>query len=232
LRFIVWLLFMGAVGLGVWELFQLFPGRADSGMDEAYLVRLIGVLALVSSSVVFGRRIKLGEAARHASIWIAIGAVLMLGYSFQNELRDLGLRLRSELIPSYPLQTDPRALVLTASDGGQFYAIGSVNGTAVTFLIDTGASDIVLSPADADRIGIDTKALNFTRDYETANGAGRGAPYTVDKLTIGPIELSNVPVSINQAPMSESLLGMPFFRRLESFEIKDRRLYLRSRASP
>lgn len=231
-RLLIWLLLMIALGFGVWELQRLFPGRADSGMNEAYLVRTIAVLALVSSGVVFGRRFKLAQAAQNAAIWVVIGAVLALGYSFQDELRAIGLRVRSELIPGYPVQTDPHVLVLTAGEGGQFYAIGSVDGTAVTFLIDTGASDIVLSPTDADRVGIDTKTLRFTRDYETANGLGRGAPYTVSKLTIGPITLENVPVSINQAPMGESLLGMPFFKRLESFEIKDRRLYLRSRGAP
>ena len=95
------------------------------------------------------------------------------------------------------------------------------------FLIDTGASDTVLSPMDAQRLGIDLAALDFSRVYLTANGNGRGAPYRLMDLAIGPIALSDVAVSINQAPMDESLLGMSFLRRLKSFEVQGRRLYLR-----
>ncbi len=36
---------------------------------------------------------------------VAVGGVLIIGFSFQNELKDLGLRLRSNLIPGYPVQT-------------------------------------------------------------------------------------------------------------------------------
>jgi len=52
---------------------------------------------------------------------------------------------------------------------------------------------------------------------------------TVSSLTVGPISLSDVPVSINQAPMDSSLLGMTFLRRLKSFSVRNHRLYLRWR---
>jgi aspartyl protease family protein len=104
--------------------------------------------------------------------------------------------------------------------GGHFTVTATVNGRPVDFLIDTGASDIVLSPADARRIGYDPDRLSFTRQYYTANGIGRGAPVRLDSLAIGPIAYDGLTASVNEAPMSESLLGMSFLRRLDSYEVR------------
>ncbi len=117
--------------------------------------------------------------------------------------------------------------MLTESQGGNFFIFGEANGVRVRFLIDTGASDTVLSPADAQAIGIDLRALDFSKVYSTANGMGRGASYTLDSLSVGPISVSPMPVSVNGAEMNSSLLGMTFLRRLRSFEIQGRRLILR-----
>ena len=113
---------------------------------------------------------------------------------------------------------------------GGYSVIGEVDGQKVNFMVDTGASDIVLSPADAKRLGVDEAKLDFARQFETANGIGQGAAYTVSSLVVGPITFHKVEVSINRAPMSSSLLGMAFLKRLKSFEVKDGRLYLRGAA--
>jgi aspartyl protease family protein len=96
----------------------------------------------------------------------------------------------------------------------------TVNGLPVDFLVDTGASDIVLSPADAARLGYAPESLHFTRQYVTANGIGRGAPVRLGSLAVGPIAYADLPASVNEAPMAESLLGMTFLRRLESYEVR------------
>ncbi|MEI9890753.1 MAG: TIGR02281 family clan AA aspartic protease [Caulobacteraceae bacterium] len=92
------------------------------------------------------------------------------------------------------------------TDGG-FYVTGQVNGQTVRFLADTGSSDIVLSPADAQRLGLDPASMQFSKSAETANGIGFGAPYKAASLAIGPIQLADVPMSVNKAAMSSSLLG-------------------------
>ena len=83
---------------------------------------------------------------------------------------------------------------------------------------------------DAQRAGVDTAALAFTKSVETANGPGLGAPYTAGQFSIGSIQLSDVPMSVNKAPMSSSLLGMTFFNRLQSFRFEDNKLYLKPKA--
>jgi aspartyl protease family protein len=191
------------------------------------LVYLISILALVSAGFIFGQRFRTGEVVRNLAIWSLIVGVLVLGFTFQSELGYVFGRVRSEFAPGYGVTTDPNTLALSESGGGHFLVIGQVNGEPVEFLVDTGASDVVLSPADARRIGIDLAGLNYTRVYSSANGMVRGAPYTVETLAIGPIALRNVPVSVNQAEMDVSLLGMTFLSRLDSYEVRGRQLLLR-----
>lgn len=206
----------------------MFPGEL-SGTDKARVWYDFGFLALISSGLVYASRSRLRQAARHGLIWIGVAVVLVLGYTFRDDLLGVVLRVRSELIPGFAVETAPRSLVVSQSDDGNFYVMGKVNGAPVRFLLDTGASDIVLSPGDAQRLGIDLTALDFDRAYETANGVGHGAAFTLDHLAVGPIALTQVPVSINQAPIGSSLLGMTFFRHLDAFEIRGRRLFLRWR---
>jgi aspartyl protease family protein len=226
-RFLIWIALLLAGALLLIELSRLFPG-AVSSEDEPYLVRTIVLLAFLSSGFVFVRQVRLGELARNLLSWGAIILVLAIGYAYRDELSGVGTRLRSEFLPGDPVASaDAHVLTLTQDDSGDFYVYGSANGERIRFLVDTGASDIVLSPRDAQRLGVDTAALHFVRGYETANGVGAGAPYTLDTLSVGPILLQNVPVSINRAEMHYSLLGMAFLKRLKSFEFSGRKLTLR-----
>jgi len=227
-RVALWLALLAVVGVGVVALARLFPGRASSDLNVAFIIRLFAILAFVSSGLLFARRIKLGEFARNLAIWLAVAAVLLLGFAYQDQIRDAAARVRAELVPGYAASGGaPGVLVVTRSRDGHFHVIGKANGTRIEFLVDTGASDIVLSPADARRLGIDVASLDFTRRYATANGSVWGAPYRLASLTIGDIRLSDVPVSINRADMAKSLLGMSFLKSVDSFEIQGRKLYLR-----
>ena len=225
-RRLIWIALVLAAIAGLVELSRLFPGAVTSE-DEPRLVYMIGWLALLSSGLVFSRQIKLGEAARNIAIWIAVAGVLAIGYSFQDELASIGTRLKSELLPGDAVVSGDHVLTLTQEESGNFYVYGEANGTRIRFLVDTGASDIVLSPADAGRIGIDLATLHFMRGYETANGIGSGAPYTIDRLTVGPIQLADVSISINRTDMRTSLLGMSFLKRMRSFEFRGRTLIIR-----
>ena len=101
------------------------------------------------------------------------------------------------------------------------------NGVPIRFLIDTGASDIVLNPSDARRLGFDASNLRFSRQYETANGMVRGAPVTLRELRVGQLHLFDVEASVNEAPLEVSLLGMSFLNELSGYEVARGRLILR-----
>src|SRR3546814_9980137 len=121
-------------------------------------------------------------------------------------------------MPSRAVEVAEGVVEVRAGAGGHFVVTATVNGVPVDFLIDTGASDIVLSPADAQRLGYSPDNLGFTRQYVTANGIGRGAPIRIDSLAVGPIVYAGLPASFTEAQMVASLSGMTFLRRLESSE--------------
>ncbi|SRR5258708_4102859 len=225
----VWLAMLAIIGAIVMLLFKAFPGAIQSADDWSRVAYAAGLVALVSTGLLRARRIDWGERARHIAGWIGIVAVLAVGFAYRDELAAVGQRVRSEFSSSYPVATAPHEVVVSQDENGSFFVMGKVNGQLVRFLVDTGSSETVLSPADAARLGIDTSALSFDRAAETANGVGYGAQFKADSLAVGPIVLSNVPMVINQAPMSSSLLGLTFLGRLESYQVRGHRLYLKGR---
>jgi aspartyl protease family protein len=222
----LWLALIGGAGLAIFLLNRAFPST-DTLLGDPALVQTLGFLALASSGLLFVRQFNLKQTVRNVLIWVAAGGVLIIGFSFQHELTDLGLRLRSNLVPGYPVQTGDHELTLSEGDGGHFTVYGTVNGTRIRFLIDTGATDIVLDPADARRLGIDMDNLTFDRPFGSANGIGYGAKTVVESLAVGPIQFSNVEVSINKADMGASLLGMAFLKRLKSYSVSGGKLILK-----
>ena len=111
---------------------------------------------------------------------------------------------------------DARQLVTLAADAsGHFIAMGSINGGSVRFLVDTGATFVSLTAAEARRLGINY--LQGERgQLQTANGMATGYRIKLDSVRVGQVELNNVDgvVSENDA-MGMSLLGMSFLNRME-----------------
>ena len=111
---------------------------------------------------------------------------------------------------------------------GHYWVTIDVNHTPVRFVVDTGASHVSLSYEDAVSIGLDPDGLNFNRVFNTANGTTNKAIIKLDRLTLGPIELSDIPASVSQqGRMDVSLLGMNFLNRLSSFKIENKELILK-----
>jgi clan AA aspartic protease (TIGR02281 family) len=117
--------------------------------------------------------------------------------------------------------------VIDAGAGGHFLVEAVVNGAPVTFLVDTGASDVVLTMTDAEHLGFRPENLRFTQRFASANGEVRGAPVVLRELRIGQFSLFDMPASVNEAPLRVSLLGMTFLKRLNGYSVEDGRLILR-----
>ena len=94
-------------------------------------------------------------------------------------------------------------------------------------LVDTGASDVTLTPRDARRLGFHLDRLTYDRTYRTANGIVKGARVRLHSLKVGHIVVPDVRASVNSADMNLSLLGMSFISRLSRFEVADGTLTLR-----
>ena len=117
-------------------------------------------------------------------------------------------------------------MTVKANANGHFIVRGEVNGTPVDFVIDTGATDIILSADDARRIGFRDHQLDYSLAYRSANGIVRGAPVQLRRLRIGQIEMYELPASVNEVNIGISLLGMAFLRRLEGYEVSGDRLVM------
>jgi aspartyl protease family protein len=107
-----------------------------------------------------------------------------------------------------------RMIHLTADARGHFFASGSLNGTDVNFLVDTGATLVSLGAADARRAGID-----FNRGEQqtvmTANGPVRVWKVKLHTLRVGDVTLNEVDAAVHERDLPVALLGMSFLNRME-----------------
>jgi len=225
-----WILFavvaVGLTSLVVW-LAGRYPGALDSEDAMINLVRWGAILVMVASGILASRRLNVGKAVRDIAIWAVIVAGLVAAYGFRTELQTAGYRIMGELEPSRGQSLPGGEMEFRRGEDGHFYIDATVNNRPVRFLVDTGASEIVLSPLDAERVGFRRNALKFDRQYETANGLGWGAAVTLRFVEIGAIRFDDVGASVNDAPMPDSLLGMSFLDRLAGYEVRGDSLILR-----
>ena len=124
------------------------------------------------------------------------------------------------------------AAALSKADDGHFYAEAMATaergrGARVRFLVDTGASTVALTAADAQRIGVDLDALRFSVPVRTANGETTGAHIALERLSVSGVELRDVDALVLRDGLSQSLLGMSFLGRLSRMEASGDALILR-----
>ena len=166
---------LALIGFLVWR----FPNALAHREDQVHFVYMLVLLTVLGGSFILGWRGRASMMFRQAGIWLAIGAVLMLGYSYRFELMALPDRLLGELLP-HRGTTDARgAVAFQASANGHFQVEAVVDGEPIRFMVDTGATDIVLTPDDARRLGFDPERLRYNQLSHTANGTVRGATVTV-----------------------------------------------------
>jgi aspartyl protease family protein len=110
------------------------------------------------------------------------------------------------------------------SANGHFYATAVVNAKAVRFLVDTGASMIALTPADARRLGFTD--LVYDAEVSTANGKTAVARITLSSVTVGQSTVRNVEGVVVKEGLSDSLLGMSYLGKLSRMEVTQSSLIL------
>ena len=199
--------------------------RSDAASIETKILALalLGMIALV----LFRQRFP--HALETILIWLMLGLLLMLGYTYRFELRDVAERVLAELVPGRAA-TRGRTVELARGPGGSFYVTVQINGSRVSTVLDTGATAVVLTPEAAKAAGLPIEMLNYSVNVDTANGRARAAPVTLDRMSVGDITERSVPALIAQpGQLRVNLLGMSFLNRLESWEVRGDRLLLRGR---
>ena len=105
-------------------------------------------------------------------------------------------------------------IVLSAGSGGHFVTSGSINGRAVRFLIDTGATFISMSQAEAQNLGLDYR--NGQRSWaNTANGPVQVYRVSLASVRLGDVQVYNVDATVVPMPMEFVLLGNSFLTRFQ-----------------
>ncbi len=111
-------------------------------------------------------------------------------------------------------------LVIPKARDGHFYALGSVNGQSVTFMVDTGASLVTTSEEFARNAGV---AAGIPTVFRTANGDLKGRIVHDVPVTLGPITVSGVRVGVGLVggDADAALLGQSFLAKFDVMVTKD-----------
>lgn len=154
-------------------------------------------------------------------------------------LAGLATRMADKAIKSQPQQVAASAVETPASSGGyrtvtiprdsrgHFQVDARVDGRAMDFMVDTGASTIALTARDAKRLSIHPSASDYTVQVKTANGTVRAAPVNLARVEVGGLVVRDVrALVVPDSALSENLLGLSFLTKLRRFEYAGGKLVL------
>jgi len=190
-----------------------------TGDDIGRIIYLLLLVAVVGGWFFVTNRENLGKTAQQAAIWglIFVGVIAVAG---------LWEDIRDDVAPRQSVVSDGARIEVPRSFDGHYYLSLELNGTPVRFVIDTGATDMVLTREDARAVGIDPDRLAYLGSAQTANGTVPIARVTLNTVALGGVVDTNVGASVNGGEMFGSLLGMTYLNRFGRIEIADGRLIL------
>ena len=186
------------------------------------LVTSVGYLTLLLLAVggwwVASNRPSIGKTLQMALVW---GMIFMGGMAIYGLWNDISNDYYSAQI----ISSDGEITIPRARDG-HYYVKAKINGVDINFLVDTGASDLVLTREDAEKVGINVATLPFLGSANTANGTVPIAYTRLAEVRLGSYLDSAVSASISGGEMVKSLLGMSYLGLYERIEILSDRLVL------
>ena len=191
-----------------------------SNLDLDSLIYLTILGAAIIGWFIAENRQGLGKIARMLIAWVLIFVGVVGAYGLWEDIE-------SELLPRQAVVADGTAISIPRSFDGHFHLTLQINDVPVDFLVDTGATDIVLSLEDATRIGLDPENLAFIGRARTANGDVRTAFVNLDNIVLGPFSHRGIPASVNEGEMPGSLLGMRYLSLFDRIEISGDQMTLR-----
>ncbi len=188
---------------------------SDQTADAIYL-SLLGAALLLS--YLLASRINIGKMLQQMGIWVLIfmGAIAVIG---------MWPEIQRTITPRQSV-VDGTTIVLPRARDGHYYLTLDINNVPVEFVVDTGASQVVLTQDDAKRIGLNPLALSYLGTASTANGTVRTAAVRLDTVSLGAITDTRVRAVVNDGEMNGSLLGMTYLSNFDSITIKDGELIL------
>lgn len=180
--------------------------------DTGQLIYLVVLLAMVGGWFFMQSRVNWNRSLQYAAIW---GMIFVGGAAAVGLWQDLS---RDARLTQISLADSDQVIVPRARDG-HYYLDLQINEAPIRFVVDTGATDMVLTQADATRAGIDPESLAYLGRAMTANGEVRTALVRLNEVQLGSVTDRGVSAVVNQGEMAQSLLGMGYLQRWGRIEI-------------
>lgn len=188
--------------------------------DDIGRLAYLSLLLLVLSIWLFtANRKRLSQSLQQMAIWALIFLGVITAYGF----RDI---IREQLTPKSTFVLSENSVVLRRAADGHFQARMEVNGVPVDFIVDTGATDIVLTRRDAERVGFDPDQLSYYGRAGTANGPVRTANVRLEVVKLGQIIDYGLSASVNDGDLFGSLLGLSYLNRFSEVRISGDEMFL------
>lgn len=199
-------------------------------MSSDDIARLI-YLGLLGSVIVGGfflaDRLPMRKTIAQALAWVALFLAVMIGYNYVNGGVGSTITLhQTRPFDEKPMVQNGNEIIVPQASDGHYYVTLQINGTPVNFVVDTGASSVVLTAHDARRVGLDPKQLVYLGRASTANGETRTARVKFDDVRLGGFDEGRLRAYVNEGSLDISLLGMEYLDRFSQIQIRDGELIL------
>ena len=189
------------------------------------LLFAIGALVLVGSAL-FSRRIGFGEIVRNILAWVAIFAIFIVGFSYQQEILAVWTRVSGEMTGTNEQVVVGDTLRIKQAADGHFWVNARVNALPVRFLIDSGATTTAMTLATAGDAGIEISDSPFPVILSTANGSVEAQRGSIQSLEIGPMVAKGLPVVVAEEFGDANVIGMNFLSKLRSWRVEGTEMVL------
>ena len=200
------------------------------GLTQQQLGQLLPLLVILIfiAGGLFSRRYKFAELFGNLILWAGIFGVVLVGYTYRDDLTVVASRVFGELMPGIAVVDGERGTAtFRGGRDGHFQINATINGSDIRTIFDTGASAVVLTHGDAVKAGINTGVLDYNVAVSTANGTGKAASVVLDQIEVGGIVRNNVRAFIaEKGALETSLLGMSFLGTLSRYAVTGNALEL------
>lgn len=190
-----------------------------SGDDFGNLIYLALLGGVIAFWFFTSGRNSMNKVLQQMAVWALIFIGVIAAYGMWGDIRQT-------VSPQQSVFSNGARIELPRAPDGHYYATALVNGTPIRFVVDTGATGVVLRKADAEAAGIDLESLAFLKEAMTANGPVRIASVRTQNFGFEGAELSRFRVDVNEGQMSQSLMGMSYLQTFKRIEIADGKLVL------
>ncbi|GIT87246.1 TIGR02281 family clan AA aspartic protease [Roseobacter sp. OBYS 0001] len=187
--------------------------------DTGQLIYLILLGLMVSGWFFMQGRGSWNKTLQQAAAWAFIFGGAIVAYGLWDDIS-------RTVLPQQSVFADENRIVVPRSPNGHYYIEAEVNGAPVRFVLDTGATSLVLTQKDAEAAGLLRDELTYYGRAMTANGEVRTAPVRLDTMKLGHVTDRDVVAVVNEGEMNNSLLGMTYLQKWGKIQIADNMLTL------